>query len=155
MRIRRAQSKEHEVLSRIALEAKAWWGYCAEDLALWEADLSISSDSVARWPTYVAELDGDVAGFFQLGVAPGVAELEHFWVLPAHMGKGIGRALLERAVREVAARGRAELLIDADPNAERFYVACGAEHTGEKSAPAVGQPQRVRPQLALPTTNPT
>lgn len=149
MHIRRAQINEHEALSRIALEAKAHWGYGAEDLARWEADLTVSSVSVAQLPTFVAELDGDLAGFFQLRFTPEIPELEHFWVLPSHMGKGVGRAMLERAMREVTARGQVKLQIDADPNAERFYLACGAERIGEKPAPAVGQPRRVRPQLTL------
>jgi GNAT superfamily N-acetyltransferase len=149
MHIRRAQVDEHEVLSRIAREAKAHWGYRAEDLARWEADLTVSADSVGRQPTFVAEVACYIAGFFQLSFAADGPELEHFWVLPAYMGKGIGRALIERAVREIAERGHVRLLIDADPNAERFYIACGAVRTGEKPAPAAGQPQRVRPQLVL------
>ena len=149
MHIRRARVQEHEELSRIALEAKAHWGYRAEDLARWQADLTASPDSLTQLPTFVAELEGHITGFFQLSFEPNGPELEHLWVLPAHMGKGIGRTLLERAVREVAARGYDKLLIDADPNAERFYIACGAVRTGEKPAPAVGQPQRVRPQLVL------
>jgi GNAT superfamily N-acetyltransferase len=149
MYIRRAQIEEHEALSRIALEAKAHWGYRAADLARWEADLTVSPDSLTQQPTFVAEVGSCIAGFFQLSFAPAGPELEHFWVLPDHAGKGIGRALLERAVREVVARGHLKLLIDADPNAERFYIACGAVRTGEKPAPTAGQPQRVRPQLSL------
>jgi GNAT superfamily N-acetyltransferase len=152
MLVRRAQVEEHQVLSHIAVEAKAHWGYCADDLARWKADLIVSSDSLVRLPTFVVELDGEIAGFCQVGFTQQAAELDHLWVLPAHMGKGVGRALLDRALREVAACGYGDLLIDADPNAEGFYVACGAVRTGEKPAPTVGQPNRVRPQLVLSST---
>jgi GNAT superfamily N-acetyltransferase len=149
MAIRRAQVDEHEVLSRIALEAKAHWGYCAEDLARWKADLTVSAISLAHQPTFVAERGRCIAGFFQLSFASDDPELEHFWVLPEFMGRGVGRALLGRAVQDAAERGHIKLVIDADPNAERFYTACGAVRTGEKPAPVVGQPNRVRPQLVL------
>ena len=149
MHIRSARVQEHDGLTRIALEAKAHWGYRAEDLARWQADLTVSPGSLAQLQTFVAELDGQIVGFFQLSFTPGGPALEHFWVLPAHMGKGIGRALLERALREAAARGKGDLHIDADPNAEGFYTACGAGRIGEKSAPAAGQPDRMRPQLVL------
>jgi hypothetical protein len=39
--------------------------------------------------------------------------------------------------------------IDSDPNAEPFYLACGAERTGAIPAPIAGQPARVRPQLVV------
>jgi len=39
--------------------------------------------------------------------------------------------------------------VDADPNAESFYLACGADRCGEVPAPIRGEPGRVRPQLAF------
>lgn len=149
MFIRGAKIEEHELLSRIAQEAKAHWGYRAKELARWEADLTVSAVSVGKQPTFIAEIDREIAGFFQLKYAPNGPELEHFWVRPGFMGRGIGRALLERALREVSTREYDELFIDADPNAERFYIACGAVRIGVKPAPTIGHPQRVRPQLVL------
>ena len=45
--------------------------------------------------------------------------------------------------------GLREIVIDADPNAENFYVHCGATVTGVVPAPIEGQPGRTRPQLRL------
>ncbi|KAA3640753.1 MAG: GNAT family N-acetyltransferase [Proteobacteria bacterium] len=149
MKIRGAKVEEYELLSSIALKSKAHWGYSSQDLARWEQDLTVTAASVAKQPTFIAQIDGDVAGFFQLSIASGVPELEHFWVRPGFMGEGVGRALLGHALREVANRGYDELFIDADPNAEDFYVACGAERVAVKAAPIIGQIQRVRPQLVL------
>lgn len=152
MRIRPAQPREHAILSRVARASKAHWGYAEEDLRRWRGELTISAASLERSPTWVAEVDGEIAGFCQLSFAPDKAELEHFWVLPAFMGRGVGKALLAAAVGEVAGRGRSALHIDADPQAEGFYVARGAVRIGEKAAPVVGDPQRVRPQLLLRVT---
>ena len=150
MLIRPARLDDCPTLCRIAKEAKAHWGYHAEDLHRWQAELTVTADSLRRHPTFVADSETGVVGFLQLSFAPEAPELEHMWVLPERMGRGIGRALLERGLEEVASRGHARLIIDADPNAERFYRSCGAERTGDKAAPAVGQPNRVRPQLVLP-----
>jgi hypothetical protein len=57
--------------------------------------------------------------------------------------------MLSAALREVHAAGLDQLQIDADPNAEPFYVACGARRVGERPAPIAAQPLRVRPQLVL------
>ncbi len=45
--------------------------------------------------------------------------------------------------------GAPEVTVDADPNAESFYIECGAVRRGEQPAPIAGQPERVRPQLAF------
>ena len=56
MKIRRADVQESELLSQIARDAKAHWGYRDEDLAAWQADLTVSRESVAELPTSIAEL---------------------------------------------------------------------------------------------------
>jgi hypothetical protein len=50
----------------------------------------------------------------------------------------------------VAVAGGNALAIDADPNAEAFYLAKGARRIGEIAAPIEGHPDRVRPQMLLP-----
>ena len=76
-------------------------------------------------------------------------QLEHFWVAPENMGCGVGRALLAHAVGIAASGGAQALAIDADPNAEPFYLACGALRVGAVAAPTEGAPSRARPQLLL------
>lgn len=55
-------------------------------------------------PTVVAEFHGQLAGFYQLNTTGAAIELEHFWVRPAYMSRGVGRALLEHAERSAAER---------------------------------------------------
>jgi DNA-binding transcriptional LysR family regulator len=62
------------------------------------------------------------------------AELTHLFVEPGDMGTGVGRALLARALDEARAAGLASVLIESDPDAERFYLAAGAERIGERRA---------------------
>jgi GNAT superfamily N-acetyltransferase len=154
VRVRRAREADSTELTAVAHEAKSHWGYAPEQIVAWRDDLTVSAASIARWPTFVAELDGRIAGFTQLSEAGGEIELEHMWVRPAAMGRGAGRALLDRATAHARAAGRATLHIDADPNAEAFYVACGAVRVGVLPAPIRGEPGRVRPQLTLATGDP-
>ena len=124
MEIRPARCAEHDILSGIARASKAHWGYSAEAMAGWDAELTISPESIEQCPTFLAEIGGVVAGFFQLASARDGIEIDHFWVSPEFMGRGVGRALLERARVEAADLGFETLEIDADPNAEAFYLAC-------------------------------
>ena len=149
MNIRPAQGHEAEALSALALKAKASWGYAADTIELWKQDLSISTDAITSRPTFVAAVGDELVGFYSLLPSNHSWKLDHLWVLPQFMDRGIGRALVAHAL-ETAARGRASVVtVDADPNAESFYLACGADRCGEVPAPIPGQPERVRPQLAL------
>jgi GrpB-like predicted nucleotidyltransferase (UPF0157 family)/GNAT superfamily N-acetyltransferase len=145
--IRKAAAGEAESLSALAREAKAHWGYSREDLESWRDQLRVSPSDLASKPIYLAAINGDVAGFYSLVPAGRAWELDHLWVAPRFIRRGVGRTLLAHAL-EVAFRGGASsVTVDADPNAESFYLSCGAVRCGEVPAPVAGQPHRVRPQL--------
>jgi GNAT superfamily N-acetyltransferase len=151
MQIRPARAGEAAQLSRIAFASKSHWPYTPAQLALWRDDLTITEAMLAHGTVSVAELEGQgagsIAGFFMLLPAPQHWVLEHFWVAPARMGQGVGRALLAHAVALARDGGAQALRIDADPHAEAFYLAQGARRVGEVAAPIAGQAWRVRPQL--------
>ncbi|HYJ97253.1 MAG TPA: GNAT family N-acetyltransferase, partial [Burkholderiaceae bacterium] len=133
--LRAARADEHAALTALARRAKAHWGYPADALARWHDELTVTRASIESLPTAVAERDGAVVGFFQLRLDGPDATLEHLWVLPEQIGHGIGRTLLQRALDDTRAAGHGRLCIDADPHAEAFYRACGAERVGEVAAP--------------------
>jgi ribosomal protein S18 acetylase RimI-like enzyme len=149
MEIRPASEAEAPLLSSIALRAKAHWNYPSEALERWRSELTVSPKDVRAKPTFVAVVDAEIAGFCSLRPAPSSWELDHLWVLPGFMHRGIGRALLSHALDVAASSGATEITIDADPNAEAFYLKCGAIRQGVVAAPIPGQPERVRPQLAF------
>ncbi|HYG61179.1 MAG TPA: GNAT family N-acetyltransferase [Thermoanaerobaculia bacterium] len=151
MKIRRASIADAEELTQVAHESKSHWGYPPRWIELWRDDLTITPEVIAGNELYLAEEDGTVLGFFGLIAGEGggpVWTLEHFWVLPAAMGKGVGRTLFERARELAAGAGAAVLEIDADPNAAPFYERMGARRVGEVRSEIEGQP-RVRPLLHL------
>jgi GNAT superfamily N-acetyltransferase len=149
VRIRSATPGDAAALSRIAHAAKAHWGYSAAQLEQWHDDLTLTTASIRRAPTLVAEIDGAAAGVLQIDDDATPWSLAHLWVSPRHMRRGVGRALLARAAALAAAAGQRVLAIDADPNAEPFYLAAGARRVGAIAAPIAGDPDRVRPQLEL------
>ena len=90
-------------------------------------------------PAFVLEADS-VVGFYSLRVVDGTCELDNLWVVPSEAGRGHGRELLAHAVNVARSMGLREIVIDADPNAENFYMHCGATVTGAVPAPIEGQP---------------
>jgi GNAT superfamily N-acetyltransferase len=149
MLIRLARPIESEALSKLAVEARSHWGHDVHDLAALPESVALDWRLFDKRPTYVAELEGEVAGFYQVRFDEGRPLLDHFWVRPADAAAGVGRQLLAHALHEAERRGHDRLHIDAEPHAERFFLGCGAMREGEKPAPITGQPDRVRPQLVL------
>lgn len=147
--LRGATPGDIPALEAIAWAAKAHWGYSPAQMDAWRHDLQVPADSLGTHPACVAEVGGQPIGFAQLGTDTRPWELAAMWVSPSHMGRGVGKALLAWARAAASAAGQDELAIDADPNAERFYEACGARRVGSVPAPIEGQPRRFRPQLRL------
>lgn len=143
--IRRAIPADSTRVTEVARLAKAHWGYPAEWLARWHDGLAITAAEIAEHPTWVAEIDEQIAGVCQIQGDTGRFMLEHVWVDPAQHGRGVGRALVEAARSSVVGL----LHIVADPNAERFYIRLGAERVGEVEAPMPGAPERKLPLLEL------
>ncbi|HVE73114.1 MAG TPA: GNAT family N-acetyltransferase [Thermoanaerobaculia bacterium] len=143
--IRRAVSTDSERATELARIAKAHWGYPAEWLAAWDADLEISGDDIERHRTYVASVEDQVVGVCQLQESDAHAFLEHVWVDPSVHRRGVGRALVQHA----RASAPGVLTVVADPHAEEFYLRLGARRVGEVAAPMPGAPERKLPLLEL------
>ncbi|MEO6444863.1 MAG: GNAT family N-acetyltransferase [Gemmatimonadaceae bacterium] len=75
------------------------------------------------------------------------ASVEHLWIAPEHHRRGIGGALLERALAVASDAGVASVRVESDPNAEPFYVRRGARRVGLTPAPMPGEPNRMLPVL--------
>jgi GNAT superfamily N-acetyltransferase len=130
MNIRRALPEEADSLSQIALSAKAHWGYPERWMEIWTPLLTITPEFISSADVWAAEVNSELAGFYALIFVGQRASLEHLWILPAYMGKGIGRALFEHALarcREMQCQG---LEIVSDPNAQDFYECMGAKKVG-------------------------
>ena len=146
--IRRATGDEAELLTKIALDAKRYWGYPEHWIKHWEADLTITPEFIHDNQVYVAESDGAVRGFYALTVSGDQAELEHMWVTPECIGTGIGKELFLDAMERAAALEVRGVEISADPNAAGFYERMGAKQIGEIDAPIDGQSRKL-PRLKI------
>ena len=148
VQIRRARRDEADVLTEIAHAAKRHWGYPENWIEHWKADLTITPEFIAKHEMYVAMIDEAVVGCCALVFSEALAELEHMWIRPQHMGTGCGRALFRHAKERAANLGIPVLEISADPNAEGFYERMGAERIGEVPAEMEGKP-RVLPRMSV------
>lgn len=126
-------------LSAIAAAAKAHWGYPAEWLAAWREALTVSPALLATAWVRVAVRDETDVGFIAVEDGDGGCEIVHLWVLPAAMGQGVGRALVEAALAHAGGR---LIEVEADPHAVPFYERLGFVRRGSVPAPMPGAADR-------------
>lgn len=130
MQIVRAKPQDADALTRIAHAAKRHWGYPDRWIEIWRDTLTIRPDFIAANITYSA-MEGDTAvGFYLLTNESDGLHLDHLWITPKAMNRGIGRALFEHAIEQTKDRGHRTLRIEADPKAEGFYTRMGACRIG-------------------------
>ena len=148
----RAGERDAEALTRISFAAKRYWGYPERWIERWRETLTITPDFIRRNEVHAALVEGRPAGFYALTGEGGTLELEHLWVLPEHMGAGVGRALFDHAVRRAASLNAEVLEIESDPNAEGFYRRMGARRVGEINYSIDGH-RRTLPLLVVEVEN--
>ena len=154
IQIRRAQPEEAAALTEIAHAAKRHWGYPENWIAHWKDDLTITPDFIATNEMYVAINGEEIAGCCALVITDSLAELEHMWIRPEHMGNGVGRALFNEIVERATTLNAKVLELSADPNAEGFYQRMGATRIGEARSEIEGQP-RVLPRMSFNLESPS
>lgn len=134
--LRAASPDEAERLTEIACRSKAHWGYSAEQMAAWRpAFLTVTADYITRHSPVVAVDDEcGVVAFAALERGPRGAVLEHLWVLPGFMGRGIG----SRLFRHIAGQA-SDFTFTSDPQADGFYLKQGARIIGEVESERQGR----------------
>jgi GNAT superfamily N-acetyltransferase len=93
----------------------------------------------------VAVEAGELLGVVEVGASDeeGVGEIYRFFVDPAHWGRGVGQALMRRALAELRAMGFEDVLLwvhAENPRARAFYEAGGWRPDGaEKEQESLGR----------------
>ena len=128
MHIRLAVPKEREALEDLQRRASLANETDRPHLEAHPDAIDLPAEQIARGQVFIAELDGRIAGFAaQVG-----SELDGLFVEPDLWGRGIGRALVDRAAHEARCNGLSVTVI-ANPAALGFYEKCGFAVEGEAS----------------------
>jgi len=143
-----ARATDAEILSHIALSAKAYWDYPKRWMEIWKSQLTFTPEYFEENESWAAETDNNLIAFYTLLDQNGNAWIENLWVVPEYIGKGIGRQLFSHAVDLARQRGYTTLQLKADPNAVMFYEKMGMCIIGERVSKVDGQ-RRILPVMEM------
>ena len=143
MKIVRARPEDADVLTEIAFAAKRHWGYPERWIQAWRDVLIIRPEFIAANTASAAIEDDRAVGFYLLTTESDGLHLDHLWILPPTMGRGIGRALFDHAVEQARSLEFTEIKIETDPNAEGFYLHMGAKRVGTNVTEIEGEPREL------------
>lgn len=126
--IRAALPHQATELSDIALKAKGHWGYSSEQLDRWQPEfLTVSPEYIQANQVWVAtDAELHAVGFVAVRWQGEEAVLDHLWILPDYMGRGIGKRLFLHVATVVS-----RFVFTSDPHADNFYQKLGAKKIGD------------------------
>lgn len=126
MQIEKAQINDHFTLSKITYLGKAFWGYDKQLLDKWKEDLTITPDYIIKNNVFKLISDGKIIGFYSfLKLENNILKLDFLFILPEYIGSGIGKLLMTDFIDKAKNLNIEKIILDADPNAEKFYKKFG------------------------------
>ncbi len=140
LKFRDALPSETKFLSELALRSKAHWGYSRQFIESCREELTIRPERIGDedYQCIVALESNSIVGFYALrAVSRDAVELDALFVEPRHIGTGVGRSLIQHAIRRLSPYGVRSLVIQGDPNATKFYLAAGARQIGQRESESV------------------
>ncbi|PHO19494.1 hypothetical protein CPU12_00885 [Malaciobacter molluscorum LMG 25693] len=128
---RDAITEQSQLLSDIAIESKGYWGYSREQLDIWRKDLRIEKEYIENNLIKIVYQNSNPVGFFSIKSGTLKKELDHLWLLPEIIGKGVGNIVFDKIINECKRLNISKFTIVSDPDAEGFYLHKGAKRIGE------------------------
>lgn len=113
-------------LSQIAWQSKSHWNYPKEWMELWRAGLTITPEIIAKNDVFKLVVNnGTITGCIVLITEKDILWIEHLWVLPAYIGHGFGKQLLQIALTQTVRPLHQTIKVVSDVHAEAFYQKMG------------------------------
>ena len=129
--IRFARASERTALENLQRRSSMHEPMYRAQLAANPDAIELPAEQITARLVRVAERDGAIVGFAVLfEPSEGACELDGLFVEPDAMRGGIGRVLVQDAVRIARDRGATRIDVVANPQALAFYEAVGFTTTG-------------------------
>ena len=132
MTIEKANSADNEILTEITKKSKAYWGYSEEQILQWNSNLTISIDYIEKNDVFKLVFQNKIIGYYSyIKEENHKVQLDNLFVLPEYIGKGFGKYLMNDFLERMQNSKFKKIILDSEPNAEKFYQKMGFVKIGE------------------------
>ncbi len=140
--IRPAVIQDSQILTAISFASKGYWKYPKEYFEIWRDELTITPKYIQKNDVFVYESGNYTIGYYSVVnlekdievsgiiIKKGIW-LEHMFIDPPNIGKGIGTELFNHLRERCIAKQIYEVGILADPNSKGFYERMGCVYRSE------------------------
>jgi GNAT superfamily N-acetyltransferase len=149
--IRPAAVSNAAALTRVAKASKRYWNYPDAYYDIWEEELTITWEYIAKNTVFAVEtVSGEVIAFyavvkldqdlrFRAMVLEKGVWLDHMFITPARIGQGLGRLMFTHLSQWCRAEAVPGLRLLADPHAKGFYEKMGCRYIKEVPSTIAGR----------------
>ncbi|MGB7395539.1 MAG: GNAT family N-acetyltransferase [Pricia sp.] len=130
--ISKAGKSDAEALTALTIRSKSYWGYGKAQIDKWLNELTITKNYIQENEVFQLVEDEELVGFY--AYAPeneSSVKLNYLFVCPNFIGKGYGQLLMEDFLHRIRKTTFRRITLDADPNAETFYLKQGFQVIGK------------------------
>lgn len=140
MNIHKAKTEDHQLLSDITFQSKAYWKYSTEQMEIWREDLTITPAYLAQNEVFLLEVEKEIIGYYSFfTLTKTEVKLDNMFLLPNFIGQGYGTYLMNDFLDRIRSIGFQKVFLDSEPHAKSFYLKMGFEVVGEKESSIAGR----------------
>jgi len=130
--ITKANTHDYRVLTDITKKSKAYWGYSDEQMRKWSDLLTITEEYIQNNEVYKLIINQSIVAYYSyFEIEKNSVRLDNLFVSPENIGKGYGKLLMNDFILKIKKSEAQRIILDADPNAQKFYESFGFVKIGE------------------------
>lgn len=130
--ITKANTHDYRVLTDITKKSKAYWGYSDEQMRKWSNLLTITEEYIQNNKVYKLIINQSIVAYYSyFEIEKNSVRLDNLFVSPENIGKGYGKLLMNDFILKIKKSEAQRIILDADPNAQKFYESFGFVKIGE------------------------
>ncbi len=132
MTVTKSSIEDDEILTAITKKSKAYWEYSDEQLEKWSELLTITKNYIENNNVYKLLFNNLIVGYYSyFNLDENTVKLDSLFILPTYIGKGLGNILMNDFINRVKRAESKKIILDADPNAQKFYEKFGFIEVGQ------------------------
>ena len=132
MKIEKATKQDSKKLTELTIRSKSHWNYSKEQIENWRDDLTISDTYILEKEVYKLTNGNELIGFYSYFNLNNLeVKLDNLFIDPKFIGKGFGKMLMSDFIKRIQKTKSNRVILEADPNAEKFYGKIGFEVIGK------------------------